>query len=135
MDNASPATWATLVGGAVLFVSTFLAWQSAGGFSLNAWDRGILGLFLIVIAGIVMAVSGIQAFAPQVQLPSEFLTFTPNQAVTALGAVSFLISFGLLFQLEGFAIGSILAVLASAAIVAGHFLDQGTGASEAPRTI
>ena len=135
MDNATPSTWAMLAGGAVLFIATFLDWQSFGGFGTNAWDRGILGLFLIVIAGIAIAVAVIQAFAPQVQLPQEILTFTPTQAATALGAASFLISFGLLFQFEGFAIGSILAVLGSAAIVVGGVLDQGAVGNEPPRTI
>lgn len=139
MDNASPATWATLVGGAVLFIATFLDWQSfgGGGFSIsaNAWDRGLLGLFLIAIAGVAIAVAAIQAFAPQVSLPREFLTFSTTQAVTGLGLVALLVSFGLLFIAEGFKIGSILAVLASGAIVAGGFLDQNAAGSEPPRTI
>ena len=123
-----------LGGGVVLLIASFLDWQSLGPFSANAWDRGLFGFFLLVIAGVAIAVSAIGAFAPQVALPDQVLGFTMTQLVTALGAAAFLMSFGLLFQFEGFQIGSILAVLASAAIVAGGVMDAGgTGSADEPR--
>ena len=138
MNDLKPSTWAMLGGGVVLLIASFLDWQSLGPFSTNAWDRGLFGFFLLVIAGVAIAVSAIGAFAPQVSLPEQVLGFTMTQLVTALGAAAFLMSFGLLFQFEGFQIGSILAVLASAAIVAGGVMEMRGGAGttdEARRTI
>ena len=131
MNDLKPSALAMLGGGVVLLLASFLDWQSLGRFSANAWDRGLLGFFLLVIAGVAIAVSAIGAFAPQVSLPDQILGFTMTQLVTALGVASFLMSFGLLFQFEGFQIGSILAVLASAAIVAGGVMDMRGGAATA----
>lgn len=141
MDNIKPAAAATIGGGAILLISTFLDWQKVGGggfsFSRNAWDRSFLtGLFLLLIAVAAIAVPVITNFAPQVKLPQDVLGFSPARLVTLLGSSAFIISFSLLFQAEGFQIGSILAVLASAAIVAGGFLDgDAVSDSEPTRSI
>ena len=141
MDNIKLPTVAMIGGGALLLLSTFLAWQKfgAGSFSVstNAWDRSTLsGLFLVVIAVIAIAVPVITNFTPQISLPNDILGFSPTKLVTALGWSAFVISFGLLFQIEGFQIGSILAVLASAAIVAGGVMDDDVaGESEPTRNI
>lgn len=129
MENIKPPLAAMIGGGALLLISTFLAWQKfgGGGFSIssNAWDRSFLtGLFLFAIAVIAMAVPLITNFAPQIALPHDILGFSPTKLVTALGSSAFVISFGLLFQIKGFQIGSILAVVASAAIVAGGLMDD-----------
>jgi hypothetical protein len=135
MDNMKPGAIAMLAGGALLLVASFLDWQSFGPFGFNAWDRGLTGLFLLVISGIAIAVPAISTFAPQVSLPSDILGMSPVRVATLLGLSAFLLSFCLLFQIEGFAIGSILAVVASAAIVVGGYLDENQGSSEATRTI
>ncbi len=132
MDSIRPGTIATLAGGVVLLIASFLDWQSfgAGGFSigLNAWDRGLTGFFLLVIAGIAIGVAAVDGFAPQVNLPENILDFSRNQLVGALGAAAFVFSFCMLFALEGFQIGTILAVLASAAIVVGARMEDQAGA-------
>ncbi len=124
MDSLKPSQIALMAGGLVLLIGSFLDWQSLGPFGFNAWDRGLLGFFLLVISGVAIAVGAIGAFAPQVSLPSDLLGFTPVKFAMALGAAAFLISFGLLFMAEGFKIGSILATLGSAAIAVGGFIDK-----------
>jgi hypothetical protein len=139
MDNVKPSTWAMLGGGILLLISSFLDWFKigGGGFSVssNAWDRGLLGFFLLLISGVAIAVAVIDAFAPQIQLPDSIIGFTPVQAAMALGTAALVLSFSLLFAFKGFQIGTILAVLSSAAIVVGGHLDNKPAEAEPPRTI
>lgn len=135
MENMKPGAIAMLAGGVVLLIASFLDWQKLGPFSQSAWDRGLTGLFLLAIAAVAIAVPAIAAFAPQVELPREILGMSLMRFATVLGVSAFIISFSLLFQFEGFQIGSILAVLASAAIVAGGYMEDGTTDSGPARTI
>ena len=129
MDNVKPGALAMIVGGALLLIGSFLDWQSFFGFGQSAWDRGLLGFFLLVIAAIAIAVPAIQSFAPQVNLPNDILGMSMIKIATLVGISAFLISFGLLFIFEGFQIGSILATLGSGAIVVGgHLLENDGGA-------
>ncbi len=134
MDNVKPGALAMIVGGALLLIGSFLDWQSFFGFGQSAWDRGLLGFFLLVIAAIAIAVPAIQSFAPQVNLPDQVLGMSMLKIATLVGMSAFLISFGLLFIFEGFQIGSILATLGSAAIVAGGYMLESDGGAAAGET-
>lgn len=128
-----------LAGGAVLLISTFLDWQKVdfgiASASANAWDRGLSGFFLLIIAGIAIAIAGITAFAPQVDLPGQVMGYTLTQVVMLLGASAFVFSFCMLFAFEGFQIGTILAVLSSAGVAAGAYMENATDAGRPARPI
>jgi len=128
MNSLRPGIIATLAGGVVLLIASFLDWQSfgAGGFSIGftAWDRGLTGFFLLVIAGVAIGFAAVAGFAPQVNLPEDVLGFSRNQLVMALGASTFIFSICMLFANGGFQIGTILAVLASAAIAVGAYMED-----------
>lgn len=145
MNQLRPGAIAMMAGGAVLLIGSFLDWQSfgSGSFSIsaNAWDRGLLGFFLLLISAVAIGVAAVDAFAPQVNLPEDILGFSKVQLVLVLGFAAFVVSFGLLFLAEGFKIGSILATLGSGAVVAGAIMEagaspaMGSGGAEPPRRI
>jgi len=123
-----------LAGGAVLFISTFLDWLSVGPFSQSGWSTDAYGLTGIFVAIIGLAVAGGTAattFA-NVSLPDEILGFTRDQVYCVLGLSAFLITFGLQFG-NSTGIGILIGWLASAAVVAGAFIDmQASGSGSAP---
>ena len=143
MNNVRPSTLAAIVGGALLFIASFLDWFSVGGggfsISFNLWDQGFQGFFMIVLAIVIVAFAAIPAFAPQVQLPDEILGFSRNQVIMVLGFAAFFLSFAILFRENSAKIGTILSLLASIAVLAGGWMEnQGgatAGSSEPPRTI
>ncbi len=135
MNQLRPGAIAVLAGGIVLLISTFLNWL--GPFS--AWESnffGLTGLFVFIIGALCAAVAGIRAFAPQVNLPANIAGLSINQAVLGLGAAVFLLTLGLLFRESSAKIGTILALLSSAAIVVGAYLETNAeGTTEPTRAI
>lgn len=123
MNDMRPGAIAVLAGGVVLLISTFLDWR--GPFTI--WEGnlfGLTGFFLFIIAAAVIAVAAIRAFAPQVNLPSEVLGMSLDQAVAGLGIAVVLLTFSLLFADEGAKIGTILALVGAAAITAGGVMEE-----------
>lgn len=133
-QDIKPSTIMLFAGGAVLFISTFLDWISAGPFSASGWSTDAYGLTGIFVAIIGLAVAGGTAattFA-NVSLPDEFLGFTRDQVYCVLGLSAFLITFGLQFG-NSSGIGVLIGWLASGAVIAGAFIDmQASGSGSAP---
>ncbi|MDH5238429.1 MAG: hypothetical protein OEW85_12510, partial [Acidimicrobiia bacterium] len=71
MNNIRPGALTIMIGGALLFISSFLDWFSFdtrfGSSSANAYNGslfGLTGLLLFVIAAVVIAVAALRSFAP-----------------------------------------------------------------------
>ena len=114
-------------GGALLLLSTFLGWFGGGDESFNAWKTfSLADIVLVVIAIAAIALGAAGATGNSASLP-EFLK---PSILKWLGTVALTIS--LLFALEltsgqfeaDLKFGAILAVLASAAILAGGILND-----------
>ncbi len=135
MNQLRPGAIATLAGGVVLLISTFLDWLGP----VSAWNGtifGLTGLFVFIIGALCAAVAGIKAFAPQIKLPENIVGLSLNQAVLGLGASVFILTLSLLFRNDSAKIGTILALLSSAAIVVGAYLEiNAEGTSEPTRAI
>ncbi|MGI9601271.1 MAG: hypothetical protein ACR2QE_05275, partial [Acidimicrobiales bacterium] len=127
MNNPRPGALAIMIGGALLFIASFLDFQAIGPFSRNAWDIGLTGFFILLICGVVITIAAIRTFAPQTNLPDNILGLDQNQVVMGLGYAAFLMAFAYLFLPEGFKIGSILALLSSGAIAVGGYLEAQAG--------
>ncbi|MDH4170143.1 MAG: hypothetical protein OEW42_11185 [Acidimicrobiia bacterium] len=134
MNNIRPGALTIMIGGALLFISSFLDWFSFdtrfGSSSANAYNGslfGLTGLFLFVIAAVVIAVAALRSFAPETKLPDDLLGLAQNQVVMALGFSVFVLAFSLLFRENSAKIGTILALLSSGAVVVGGFLEQQAG--------
>ncbi len=133
-NNVKPSTIALIAGGAVLFISPFLAWFSIdtgfGNISENGISTdggpGLLGIWCLLIGVVVAAAVAASNFA-NVSLPDRVVGFTMNQVYLVLGFAAFLITFGRVFAGDA-GIGLWLGVLGSAAIVVGAFLEQNEGA-------
>jgi hypothetical protein len=139
MENSDikPSTIMLIAGGAVLLLSTFLDWQSEGGFGANGWDTdfyGFHGIFVAVIGLVIALGVALQQFA-NVDIPDRILGFDHNQVHLVLGFAAFLITFGNIL-LESVAIGVHLGWIASAVIIAAAIMDMRAGATDsaAPTT-
>ncbi len=138
-NNIKPSTIMLIAGGAVLLLSSFLAWfsVSAGGFSSSAsgWDVDFFGLHGIFVAIIGLVIGGgvaLQTFG-NMSMPDRILGFDHDQIHMVLGFSAFLITFGRQFQSEA-GIGILLGWIASAVIVAGAYMDMKADGGEAPPT-
>lgn len=122
-----PGNIAIFAGGIVLLLSSFLEWVGAGPFSFSAWESdlfGLTGFFIFVLSAACIAVGAIRLFAPQVKLPRDILGFTPVQVAMVFGWATFVLAFSFLFRDSSAKIGTILALLSSAAVVAGAFMED-----------
>jgi hypothetical protein len=140
MNHVSPGKLTIVIGGAFVFLFSFLSWYSYGGTSASGWSSDTLpGLFplgfFVGIFGLAAALGvGLAAFT-QVKLPEKVLDFTVDQLVLVLGAFNVVVTISLIIgathgSSAGF--GLIVCFLGSAAIVVGWFLDrQGVGAKPA----
>lgn len=129
-----PGAIAIFAGGIVLLLSSFLDWLGFSGLGYNAWESsvfGLTGLFIFVLSAACIAIGAIRLFAPQVKLPAQILGFTQNQIVLIFGFAPFVLAFSLLFRDNSAKIGTILALLSSAAIAVGAFLEDGAAPSAA----
>ncbi|MEM1335388.1 MAG: hypothetical protein AAGG08_18225 [Actinomycetota bacterium] len=113
-----------IAGGAVLFLSSFLAWRSEGDLSVNGWQTGSFGLQGIFIALIGLAVGGgvaAQAFG-NVSVPERILTLSHDQIHLALGFAAFVVNFGQQFA-DSAGAGALLGWISSAVIIAAAVMD------------
>ena len=129
MNNprANIASLVAAAGGGLLLLSTFLGWFGGGDESFNAWKTfSLADIVLVVIALAALALGAAGATGNSAQLPD----FLKPSILKWLGTVALTIS--LLFALEltsgqfeaDLKFGAILAVLASAAILAGGILND-----------
>lgn len=135
MNNTSPSKLMLIIGGAVLFIASFLKWRDfpfggdgEGGLSTDI--TGLQGIFCLLIGGAIAVLVALQTFG-NVNLPRNVLGFGWNQLYLMFGLAAFLITFGLQFS-ERTAIGILLGWIASAVIVAGAFMElqsEGRGAT------
>jgi len=137
-QDIKPSTIMLIAGGAVLLISTFLAWFSIGsgsfGASSSGWSTeyfGLSGIFVAIIGLVVATATALTTFT-DVKLPTDIVGFTREQVYCILGLAAFLITFGLQFG-STTGIGILLGWIASAVIVAGAYIEmQAAGASAAP---
>ena len=134
--NPRPSVWMLLAGGAVLFLGTFLDWFGSGGFGFNAWETeyfGFLGIF-VALMGLATAVGvGLSTFGGQ-KLPANVLGFTINQIYLMFGFTCSVVTLGFVFAGE-VKFGLILALLGSAAMLVGAFMEnQAAAKPSAPPT-
>jgi hypothetical protein len=125
--RANIANLVAAAGGALLLLSTFLGWFGGGDESFNAWKTfSLADIVLVVIAIAALALGAAGATGNAASLPD----FLKPSILKWLGTVALTIS--LLFALEltsgqfeaDLKFGAILAVLASAAILAGGILND-----------
>ena len=108
------------IGGIVLIISLFLDWFSAGGFGQNAWEFfKFTDIVLLILGLLAIGYALIELTGAAVNLP-----FKRERALTVIGIIATTIT--LLFLIEGSnqAIGLILAMLASVAILVGGLLAE-----------
>jgi len=139
-QDIKPSSFMLMGGGAVLLISTFLAWFSVGsgkfGASSSGWSTeyfGLTGIFVAII-GLAVAVAVALTTFTEVELPSDILGFSREQVYCVLGLAAFLITFGLQFG-STTGIGILLGWIASAVVVAGAYIEmQAAGSGAAPAT-
>jgi len=133
-QDIKPSTIMLIAGGAVMLLSTFLAWLDTGFGSLSGWSTdayGLTGIFVALIGIIIAGGTAATTFA-NVSLPDDILGFTRDQIYCMLGLSAFLITFGLQFG-SSTGIGILLGWIASAVVVAGAFMNiQAAGAGATP---
>ncbi|MEO0494073.1 MAG: hypothetical protein AAF081_11715 [Actinomycetota bacterium] len=125
MDNLKPTQIMLIAGGAVLLISTFLAWSDFGVATFNGWETDVWGFQGIFVAIIGVAIAGgvaAQAFGG-VTLPEKILGLDHNQLHLMLGFGAFLITFGRQFG-DSPGIGVLLGWIASAVIIAAAIMDS-----------
>src|SRR4051812_48927959 len=106
------------IGGIVLIISLFLDWFSAGGFGESGWEFfSFTDIVLFVLGLLAIAYAAIELTGAAVRLPVE-----RNRALTTIGIIALTITFVFLVEGSHQAIGLILALLSSIAILAGRCL-------------
>ncbi len=125
-----------LAGGAVVFLASFLHWFGAGSFGYNAWETnafGFVGIF-VAIMGLATAVTvGLTTFAGT-KLPADILGFTWNQIYVTFSFACTIVTLGYLFA-GNVKFGLILALIGSASMLAGAFMEsQATAKPAGPPT-
>ena len=129
-NNPTPGKIMLMVGGAVLVISTFLAWfkfdspfggdVTESGLSTDG-APGLLGIWCLLIGGAVAILTALQTFAGT-NLPARILGFTWNQLYLTFGVAAFLITFGRQFA-DNVGFGVTLGWIASAVLVVGAFME------------
>ena len=125
MNNLRPGQIAVLVGGVLIFISTFIDWFGSGRFGANAYDGdifGFTGILLLLLALDLAVVTAIRAFAPQVNLPEEILGFSTNELALMLGFAAF--CWGLSISvIDGSKSGAVLCLFGGLVALVGAFLE------------
>ncbi len=97
LKHLSPANAVILVAGVVMLVASFLAFDTLGKASDNAWSRGNFLIATIpMLLGLVMAGQvALTTFAPNVHVPARLMGFTWNQihVVLSLQATVMMLAF------------------------------------------
>ncbi|MEM9519585.1 MAG: hypothetical protein AAGA37_09715 [Actinomycetota bacterium] len=133
MDNLKTTQIMALIGGAVLFLATFLPWFDTPLGSTNAWETeffGLKGLFVAVIGLAIAGGIGAQAFGG-VTLPERIVGLEHPQIHLTLGFGAFLITFGQQFASNP-GVGVLLGWIASAVIVASSMMDMRAAPASPP---
>src|SRR5690349_16929785 len=108
------------IGGIVLIISLFLNWFSAGGFGETGWEFfSFTDILLFVLGVLAIAYAAIELTGAAVRLPVD-----RNRALTVIGIIALTITFVFLVEGSHQAIGLILALLASIAILVGGYLAE-----------
>jgi uncharacterized protein DUF2510 len=108
------------IGGIVLIISLFLDWASAGGFSQTGWESfSVTDIALFVLGLLAIGYAALEFTGAAIRLPVE-----RNRALTVVGIIATTITLVFLVEGSNQAIGLILAVLASLAILAGGYLAE-----------
>ncbi|MGI9625139.1 MAG: hypothetical protein ACR2PK_20100 [Acidimicrobiales bacterium] len=95
MDTSKPGPLLMLVGGALMIIGSFLDW-GPGTSGLSTDVLGLLGILTLLI-GLVLAIKGgINAFAPETDLPDELGGLSTDKISVFLSASIFLWTFGLI---------------------------------------
>lgn len=131
MNNMKPTQIMILGGGVLLLIGSFLDWFSFGPFGANAYDSdffGLTGILILLLSIELIAVSAIQAFAPQVNLPEKLLGYSLAQLTTVAALAAFLTAFGQWFRSNS-AFGVFLAGIGAGVALAGAIWEQQQGAS------
>jgi hypothetical protein len=131
MNNMKPTQMMILGGGVLLLIGSFLDWFSVGPFGANAYDSdlfGLTGILILLLSIELIAVSAIQAFAPQVNLPEKLLGYSLAQLTAVAALAAFLTAFGQWFRSNS-AIGVFLAGIGAGVALAGAIWEQQQGAS------
>ena len=121
-----PGAITMLIGGVVIFISTFLDWFGFGPFGANAYDGdffGFTGILLLLLALDVIAVTAIRAFAPQENLPNELLGFSMNEIALFVGIAAFVWGFSISF-VDGSESGTLLCALGGILVAVGAVLEH-----------
>ena len=128
-NNPRPSVWMLLAGGAVVFLSTFINWFGSGSYGFSAWETeyfGFIGIFVAVM-GLATAITvGLTTFAGTA-LPANIAGFTWNQIYLSFAFTCTVITLGFLFAGQ-VKFGLILALLGSAVMLAGAFMESQTTA-------
>jgi len=121
----SVGEWVILVGGAVIFVFSFLDFFDDGGFSVNAWSDLTFPLAsFVAIFGLIMALHVALTTFADVNFPDTVAGFTWPQIHLILGFINTLIMVGYLLLAEGpdTGVGFILMLLGAIATLVGGIL-------------
>ena len=137
MDMKRPGLITMLVGGVLVFISTFVDWFGGRGFGANAYDGdifGFTGILLLLLSLAVIAIAAIGLFAPQVNLPDQVLGFSMTEVGLLAGIAAFV--WGLSISVvDGSKGGAVLCLLAGFVIAVGAVIEQRAGNAEPVRTI
>lgn len=109
----------TLIGGIVLFISSFLPWYGAFGFSINGWDSqfwAVFGILLGVAAAVVLALKVFGVFTATVG------PFKVEQIAFMLGALgTIFLVLRLITETSNMKFGLFVGILSAAAVTFGTF--------------
>jgi hypothetical protein len=108
------------IGGAVLIISLFLSWFSEAGFSQTGWETfKFTDIVLFLLGLLAIGYALIELTSAPVTLPVD-----RGRALTVIGIIATTLTLEFLIEGSHQAIGLILAVLASLAILAGGVLAE-----------
>lgn len=95
MDTSKPGPLLMLVGGALMFIASFLDWRpGTSGVSTDA--LGLMGILTLLFGAAIVAMAAIRAFAPQVDLPREVAGLALDKIAVILSGSVFLWTFGMI---------------------------------------
>lgn len=128
MNQIRPSSILLVISGAMIAVSSFLAWQAVesvnGTATSSAWDYGMLGLFQTIVGVIIAMIGLLSLFGRSESLSSmNLLGLSPYQLAMALGLAVTLWGFALNFE-DGARIGTFFTWIAGVVAIAGGALGQ-----------
>jgi hypothetical protein len=129
-SKMSNGTKITLIGGIVLFISSFLPWYGAFGFSINGWDSqfwAVFGILLGVAAAVVLALKVFGVFTAAVG------PFKAEQIALMLGALgTIFLLLRLITETSNMKFGLFVGILSAAAVTFGAYTAMGEAGIDMP---